>query len=96
MKIDLPKITPNRGIEAATDARGIDAQKQVKEGPRPLFGDALRIQEKPKVSIDSLNEIDLAEVDFDEVEKQIDRDDALGKLLSSHLDWAPPDMPNFV
>lgn len=96
MKIDLSKITPNRGIEAATDARGIDAQKQVKEGPRPLFGEALRIQEKPKVSIDSLNEIDLAEVDFDEVEKQIDRDDALGRLLSSHLDWAPPEMPNFV
>lgn len=96
MKIDLPQITPNRGIDAATDARGIETPKAVQDTPRPLFGDALRIQEKPKVSIDSLNEVDLREIDPAEIEKALDRDDALGKLLSSHLDWAPPDMPNFV
>lgn len=96
MKIELPKITPNRGVDATTDARKIDAQNEVKEGPRPLFGEALRIQEKPKVSIDSLNEADLREIDPAEIEKTLDREDALGKLLSSHLDWAPPEMPDFV
>lgn len=91
MKIDLPKITPNRGVEATAELKGVDAQPQVKEGLRPLFGESLRIEEKPTTTFDSLNGVDL-----DEVEKELNRDDALGKLMSSHLNWEPPQMPNFV
>lgn len=91
MNIELPNITPSRGVERTTEMYGADKPKPIKEGLRPLFGDSLQIEEKTTLSLDALDGIDL-----DAMEKELDRKDALGTLLSSHLSWDPPEMPDFV
>jgi hypothetical protein len=36
------------------------------------------------------------EIDFDELEKELVRDDRLGKLFSSQFNYEPPETPVFV
>lgn len=91
MNIELPKLTSPRGIDGAMEIHEANGPKQTTEALRPLFGEALKIEEKSTLSLDALSGIDLSEL-----EKALDREDALGRLASSHLTWEPPEMPDFV
>lgn len=91
MNIDFNRILPNRGINSANLEIAAEARKVAENAAKPLFSEALTIKEKENFALG-----DLGNVDMDEVEKELNRDDKLGKLFSSHLTWDPPAMPDFV
>lgn len=92
MNIDLSAINSSRGIAPASIGERGEAVEQVAAREvKPLMGDALKIEEKEMFSLNKLEAMDI-----DDIEAEITRDDALGQLMSSHLNWDPPEMPRFV
>lgn len=91
MNIDLSRIIANRGLGALGANADVKNAKNSENSVKPLFSDSLTIQERENFQINDVNDVDM-----DEIEKDIVRDDKLGKLLSSHLDWQPPEMPKFI
>lgn len=91
MNIDFSRVMPNRGIDSVNPAKAAETEKVAENAAKPLFSEALTIKEKESFALGNLGDVDM-----DEVEKEIDRDDRLGKLFSSHLTWDPPAMPDFV
>lgn len=91
MNIDFTRLMSNRGVASADQAKAAEVPKALENQPKPLFSDSLVVKEKESLMVD-----DFAGVDMDEVEKELVRDDRLGKLVSSALDWPMPEMPQFV
>lgn len=91
MNIDFSRIMPTRGVEPVDPAKAVEADKIAENSAKPLFGESLIIKEKENFTLN-----DIGNIDMDEVEKELDRDDKLGKLFSSHLTWDPPAIPDFV
>lgn len=91
MNINFPNIVPNRGVDGVKLSGSAPTDKIAESGVKPLFGEALTVEEREILSLDGTEDIDM-----EDIEKELVRDDKLGKLVSSQLNWQPPDMPNFV
>lgn len=91
MNVDFSRILPNRGLGGVEAKGDLESVEVAENSVKPLFSDALIVQERENFQIGDINEIDI-----DEIEKEIVRDDKLGKLFSSKFDFEPPEMPNFV
>lgn len=91
MNVDFSRISLGRGLDDVQAQRGFDGVRNADNGVKPLFSDALTVQERENFQLGDINETDI-----DEIEKEIVRDDKLGNLLSSHLNWQMPEMPDFV
>jgi hypothetical protein len=91
MNIDFSRILPNRGLSNIDAKSGGEVVKEAENSIKPLFADSLTIQKREDLKIGDMNEID-----FDELEKELVRDDRLGKLFSSQFNYEPPETPVFV
>ena len=91
MNIDFPRITPNLKFDTVEHLKATDSRKLPENAVEPLFSDALVIKEKENLSLG-----DITELDMDALEKELVRDDNLGKLISSQFNYEPPEMPVFV
>ena len=91
MNIEFSRITPNLTLDGVAPAQVDDVAKTAKKPSELLFSDSLVVKERENFSLG-----DMAGIDLDEVEKDLVRDDKLGKLFSSQFDFEPPEMPNFV
>jgi hypothetical protein len=65
--------------------------KITENAAKQLFSDSLTIKESENFALGDIDGIDM-----DEIEKELVRDDKLGKLFSSEFNFEPPEMPNFV
>ena len=91
MNIDFSRIMPNLNVGGLEAAKAGNTAKTAENVAEPLFSDSLIVKEREDFSLSELGEIDP-----DELEKELVRDDKLGKLFSSHFDFEPPEMPVFV
>ena len=91
MNIEFPRITPNLKLDGIETVQADNAAKSAEKAKESLFSDSLVVKESENFSLGEMSEIDM-----DEIEKELVRDDKLGKLFSSEFDFEPPDMPNFV
>lgn len=91
MNIDFSRIMPTPRVDSVNPAKAVEAEKIAENSAKPLFNESLTIEEKENFTLNGIGDIDM-----DEVENALDRDDKLGKLFSSHLTWDPPAMPDFV
>ena len=91
MNIEFPRITPNLKLDGIETVQADNAAKSAEKVKESLFSGSLVVKESENFSLG-----DMSEIDMDEIEKELVRDDKLGKLFSSEFDFEPPDMPNFV
>ena len=91
MNIEFPRITPNLKLDGVEHAQAVNAAKSAEKAAESLFSDSLVVKESEKFSLS-----DMGEVDMDEIDKELVRDDKLGKLFSSEFNFEPPEMPVFV
>jgi hypothetical protein len=91
MNIEFPRITPNLKLEGSEALQAANAAKSVEKAKESLFSNSLVIKESENFALG-----DIGEMDMDEIEKELVRDDKLGKLFSSEFDFEPPEMPLFV
>ena len=91
MNIEFPRITPNLKLDGIETVQADNAAKSAEKAKESLFLDSLVVKESENFSLG-----DMSEIDMDEIEKELVRDDKLGKLFSSEFDFEPPDLPNFV
>ena len=91
MNIDFSRIMPNMKFDGVDPVKAADAAKVAENAAEPLFSDALVVKESENFAFG-----DMGEIDPDELEKELVRDDKLGKLFSSHFNFEPPEMPVFV
>jgi hypothetical protein len=91
MNIEFPRITPNLNLEGSEALQVANAAKSVEKAKELLFSNSLVIKESENFALG-----DIGEMDMDEIEKELVRDDKLGKLFSSEFNFEPPEMPNFV
>jgi hypothetical protein len=91
MNIEFSRITPNLKLDGG-EARQVDnSAKLAEKATEPLFSDSLVIRESENFSLGGMGELNM-----DEVERELVRDDKLGKLFSSAFNFEPPEMPVFV
>ena len=91
MNIEFPRITPNLKL-GEVGARQTDNADEITENTaKQLFSNSLFIKESENFALG-----DIGEMDMDEIEKELVRDDKLGKLFSSEFNFEPPEMPVFV
>ena len=91
MNIEFPRITPNFNLEGIETVKADNVDKLAKNAQGSLFSASLVVKESENFSLG-----DMGEVDMDEIEKELVRDDKLGKLFSSQFKYEPPEMPVFV
>jgi hypothetical protein len=91
MNIEFSRITPNLKLDGFESAQSANAAKSAENASESLFSDSLVVKESENFSLG-----DMGGVDMDEIEKELVRDDKLGKLFSSEFNFEPPEMPNFV
>ena len=91
MNVEFPKIMSNLKL-GEVGARQVDNVDKIAENAaKQLFSDSLTIKESENFALG-----DIVEMDVDEIEKELVRDDKLGKLFSSEFKYEPPEMPVFV
>ena len=91
MNIEFPRITPNLTLEGSKALQAANAAKSVEKAKESLFSNSLVIKESENFALG-----DIGEMDMDEIEKELVRDDKLGNLFSSGFKYEPPEMPVFV
>ena len=91
MNIEFSRIMPNLKLDGIETAKAADVKKTAEIAAEPLFSDSLVIKERENFALG-----DLGDIDSDELEKELVRDDKLGKLFSSRFNFEPPEMPVFV
>jgi hypothetical protein len=91
MNIEFPRITPNLKLEGSEALQAANAAKSVEKAKESLFSNSLVIKESENFALGDIDGIDM-----DEIEKELVRDDKLGKLFSSEFKYEPPEMPVFV
>jgi hypothetical protein len=91
MNIEFPRITPNLKLEGSEALQAANAAKSVEKAKESLFLNSLVIKESENFALGDIDGIDM-----DEIEKELVRDDKLGKLFSSEFKYEPPEMPVFV
>ena len=91
MNIEFPRITPNLKLGEAGARQADNVNKITENAAKQLFSDSLTIKESENFALG-----DIDEMDMDEIEKELVRDDKLGKLFSSAFKYEPPEMPVFV
>ena len=91
MNVEFPKIMPNLKLEGSEVLQAANATKSVEKAKELLFSNSLVIKESENFALG-----DIGEMDMDEIEKELVRDDKLGKLFSSAFKYEPPEMPVFV
>ena len=95
MNIEFSRIMPNLKLggagESAMAANAANAANAAEKATKSLFSEALVVKESENFSLSLMDGVDM-----DELEKELVRDDRLGKLFSSHFNFEPPEMPVFV
>ena len=91
MNIEFSRITPNLNLDKIGSDQVSNVAKMPENVAEPLFSDALIVKESENFALS-----DMGEIDMDELEKELVRDDKLGKLFSSKFNFDPPEMPVFV
>ena len=92
MNIEFARVMPNLKLGGAGEsAMATDSTNVAEKATKPLFSEALVVKESENFSLSLMDGIDM-----DEIEKNLVRDDKLGKLFSSHFNFEPPEMPVFV
>jgi hypothetical protein len=91
VNIEFSRITPNLKLDGVAARQADNADKIAGNEAKPLFSDSLFVKENEHFALG-----DSDGVNMDEVEKELVRDDQLGKLFSSHFNFEPPEMPVFV
>jgi hypothetical protein len=91
MNIEFPRISPNLKLEGSEVLQAANTAKSAENAAKQLFSDSLVIKESENFALG-----DIGEMDMDEIEKELVRDDKLGKLFSSEFNFEPPEMPVFV
>ena len=91
MNIEFSRIMPNLKLDGIETAKAADVKKTAEIATEPLFSDSLVVKERENFALG-----DLGDIDSDELEKELVRDDKLGKLFSSRFNFEPPEMPVFV
>ena len=92
MNIEFARVMPNLKLGGAGEsAMTTDSANVAEKATKPLFSEALVVKESENFSLSLMDGIDM-----DEIEKNLVRDDKLGKLFSSHFNFEPPEMPVFV
>ena len=91
MNIEFPRITPNLKLEGSEALQAANAAKSMEKAKESLFSNSLVIKQSENFALG-----DIGEMDMDEIEKELVRDDKLGKLFSSEFKYEPPEMPVFV
>ena len=95
MNIEFSRIMSNLKLggagESAMAANAANAANAAEKATKPLFSEALVVKESENFSLSLMDGVDM-----DELEKELVRDDRLGKLFSSHFNFEPPEMPVFV
>lgn len=91
MNIEFSRITPNLKLDGTDPVHADNVANPAAKAVESLFADSLVVKESENFSFGGMDEIDM-----DEVEKELVRDDRLGKLFSSQFDFEPPEMPVFV
>ena len=91
MNIEFPRIMPNLKLGEVETRQADNINKVAENTSKQLFSDSLVIKERENFALG-----DIGEMDMDEIEKELVRDDKLGKLFSSEFNFEPPEMPNFV
>ena len=76
---------------AGESAMATDSANVAEKATKPFFSEALVVKESENFSLSLMDGLDM-----DEIEKNLVRDDKLGKLFSSHFNFEPPEMPVFV
>ena len=91
MNIEFPRIMPNLKLGEVETRQADNVNKVAENASKQLFSDSLVIKERENFALG-----DIGEMDMDEIEKDLVRDDKLGKLFSSRFNFEPPEMPVFV
>ena len=91
MNIEFSRIPPNMKLDGSDFAKAADVAKVAENSAKSLFSESLVVKERENFALG-----DLGDIDSDELEKELVRDDKLGKLFSSHFNFEPPEMPVFV
>jgi hypothetical protein len=91
MNIEFPRIMPNLKLGEVETRQADNVNKVAENTAKQLFSDSLTIKESENFALG-----DIGEMDMDEIEKELVRDDKLGKLFSSEFNFEPPEMPVFV
>ena len=91
MNIEFSRIMPNLKLDGAEPRQVVNVDKNAANAAKQLFSDSLVVKESENFSLGDMDDINM-----DEVEKELVRDDKLGKLFSSQFNFEPPEMPVFV
>ena len=91
MNIEFPRIMPNLKLGEVETRQADNVNKVAENASKQLFSDSLVIKERENFALG-----DIGEMDMDEIEKELVRDDKLGKLFSSEFNFEPPEMPVFI
>ena len=91
MNIEFPRIMPNLKLGEVETRQADNVNKVAENTSKQLFSDSLVIKERENFALGDIDGIDM-----DEIEKELVRDDKLGKLFSSEFKYEPPEMPVFV
>ena len=91
MNIEFPRIMPNLKLGEVETRQADNINKVAENTSKQLFSDSLVIKERENFALG-----DIGEMDMDEIEKELVRDDKLGKLFSSEFNFEPPEMPVFI
>ena len=91
MNIEFPRIMPNLKLGEVETRQADNVNKVAENTSKQLFSGSLVIKERENFALG-----DIGEMDMDEIEKELVRDDKLGKLFSSEFNFEPPEMPVFV
>ena len=91
MNVEFPRISPNLKLEGSEVLQAANTAKSAENAAKQLFSDSLVIKESENFALG-----DIGEMDMDEIEKELVRDDKLGNLFSSAFKYEPPEMPVFV
>ena len=91
MNVEFPKIMSNLKLGEVGARQADNVDKIAENAAKQLFSGSLTIKESENFALG-----DIGEMDMDEIEKELVRDDKLGKLFSSAFKYEPPEMPVFV
>ena len=91
MNVEFPRIMPNLKLGEVETRQADNVNKVAENTSKQLFSNSLVIKESENFALG-----DIGEMDMDEIEKELVRDDKLGKLFSSEFKYEPPEMPVFV
>ena len=91
MNVEFPKIMSNLKLGEVGSRQADNVDKITENAAKQLFSNSLVIKESENFAFGDIDGIDM-----DEIEKELVRDDKLGKLFSSEFKYEPPEMPVFV